>query len=234
MKAVILAGGKGTRLKPYTSTLPKPLVPLDGKAILEILIIRLIHSGVNEAFLCVNHMAEIIKAFFEDGSKLGIKIHYSLEEKPLSTVAPIKLINNLPENFLVMNGDLLTDLNFKRLYDYHIANNALLTVAIYQRKVKIDFGVIDLDKSSHYARNFIEKPEYSFNVSMGVYVMNKKVLDFVPYNEPFGFDNLMNTLLKEKKPVHIFSYDGYWLDIGRPEDYEQASIDYENNKKLFQ
>lgn len=233
MKAVILAGGKGSRLKPYTNVIPKPLVPVGDKAILEILLNRLRNAGTDEVFICVNHLAEIIKAFFGDGSKFGMKINYSLEDKPLSTVAPIKLIEGLPDDFLVMNGDLLTDLDFRELYDNHIANKALLTVATYKRKVKIDFGVIEIDSESKYAKGFIEKPEYNFNVSMGVYLMNKRVLDYVPFDTAFGFDNLMYKLLDEKVAVNIFPYDGYWLDIGRPEDYEQANIDYEKNINLF-
>jgi NDP-sugar pyrophosphorylase family protein len=225
MKAVILAGGKGTRLKPYTSVIPKPLVPVGERAILEILITRLRKLGVDELYICVNHFAEIIMAFFGDGTKFGLKINYSVEDKPLSTVAPIKLIRNLPDNFLVMNGDLLTDLDFRALYDYHLKNNALLTVSTYQRKNKIDFGVIDIDQQTKTATGFREKPEYTFDVSMGVYAMNRKVLDFVPPGESFGFDNLMLTLLEKREPVKIYPYGGYWLDIGRPDDYEKANED---------
>lgn len=225
MKAVILAGGKGTRLKPYTSVIPKPLVPVGERAILEILITRLKKLGVDELFICVNHFAEIIMAFFGDGSKFGLKINYSTEEKPLSTVAPIKLIPNLPENFLVMNGDLLTDLDFGALYNFHLQNKALLTVSTYQRRTKIDFGVIDIDAGAQIASGFREKPEFTFDVSMGVYAMNRKVLNFVPDNESFGFDNLMTTLLERHEPVKIYPYAGYWLDIGRPDDYEKANED---------
>lgn len=225
MKAVILAGGKGTRLKPYTSVIPKPLVPVGERAILEILITRLKKLGVDELFICVNHFAEIIMAFFGDGSKFGLKINYSTEEKPLSTVAPIKLIPNLPENFLVMNGDLLTDLDFGALYNFHLQNKALLTVSTYQRRTKIDFGVIDIDAGAQVASGFREKPEFTFDVSMGVYAMNRKVLNFVPENESFGFDNLMTTLLERHEPVKIYPYTGYWLDIGRPDDYEKANED---------
>lgn len=225
MKAVILAGGKGTRLKPYTSVIPKPLVPVGERAILEILITRLKKLGVDEVFICVNHFAEIIMAFFGDGKKFGLKINYSVEDKPLSTVAPIKLIANLPENFLVMNGDLLTDLDFGALYNYHLNHKALLTVSTYQRKTRIDFGVIDVDPEAKVATGFREKPEYTFDVSMGVYAMNRRVLDFVPSGESFGFDNLMVSLLQRSEPVKIYPYAGYWLDIGRPDDYEKANED---------
>jgi NDP-sugar pyrophosphorylase family protein len=227
MKAIVLAGGKGTRLRPYTTVIPKPLVPIGEKAVLEILLGRLKKAGAKEVILCVNHFAELIKAFFGDGSKYGIKIQYSLEEKPLSTVAPIKLISNLPDNFLVMNGDLLTDLKFKELFAYHLKRKTLLTVATYKRKVKIDFGVITIDDETKSATKFSEKPEYDYEVSMGVYVFNKKVLDFVPKNQQFGFDDLMLELLEKKKEIAIFQYNGFWLDIGRPEDYDKANESYQ-------
>lgn len=225
MKAVILAGGKGTRLKPYTTIIPKPLVPLGDRAILEILIGGLKKCGVTDLTLCVNHLAELIMAYFGNGKKWGVNMEYSLERESLSTVAPIKLIKDLPENFLVMNGDLLTDLNFKNLYNYHLKSKAIITVATYKRITMIDFGVIDIDKDKNIAVGFKEKPRYKLNVSMGVYVFNKKVLDFVPNGKPFGFDNLMLALLAKGKIIKVYPYDGYWLDIGRPEDYERANKD---------
>lgn len=225
MKAVILAGGKGTRLKPYTTVIPKPLVPVGERAIIDILIARLVKCGVDEVFICVNHFAEIIMAYLGNGSKFGIKINYSLEEEPLGTVAPIGLIKGLPEDFLVMNGDLLTDLDFRQLFSLHTDTNALLTVSTYHRTTKIDFGVLELDPADNKVTGFVEKPEYSFNVSMGVYAMNRRVLDFVPRNKAFGFDNLMLYMLEKKIPVNVYPYEGYWLDIGRPDDYEKANDD---------
>ncbi len=140
-------------------------------------------------------------------------------------MAPIKLIPNLPENFLVMNGDLLTDLDFGVLYRYHLQHHALLTVSTFQRKTRIDFGVLDIDLQKMTATGFREKPEYTFDVSMGVYAMDRRVLEFVPENESFGFDNLMLTLLRKNEPVKVYPYSGYWLDIGRPDDYEKANED---------
>ena len=227
MKAVILAGGKGTRLKPYTTIIPKPLVPLGDRAILEILIGRLKKYGITNLTLCVNHLSNLIIAYFGNGKKWGVNIKYSLEHEFLSTVAPIKLIKNLPENFLVMNGDLLTDLDFKELYNYHLENKSLITVATYKRTAKIDFGVIEIDKNKNIAVGFKEKPEYELNVSMGVYVFNKKILNFVPDGQPFGFDDLMQVLIAKNKNIKVYPYDGYWLDIGRPEDYEKANEDIE-------
>ena len=227
MHAVILAGGKGTRLRPYTNNIPKPLVPLGDKPILEILFGRLKELGVDSATLCVNHLAHLIKDFCGDGSRFGIEIDYSMEDKPLSTVAPIKLIDDLPDNFFVMNGDLLTDIDFRELMDYHLENEAKLTVAAYQRTTKIDFGVIEMDEATNTATGFREKPEYHFNVSMGVYCFKKEVLDLVPEDTPFGFDNLMYKMLETNDPVKLYPYSGYWLDIGRPDDYERAQVDIE-------
>ncbi len=230
MEAIILAGGKGARLKPYTTLIPKPIVPVGDKAILEILIERLKINGVTKITLCINHFAELIKAYFGDGSRFNIKIEYSREEKPLSTVAPIKLINGLPDNFLVMNGDLLTDLNFADFFQHHLDHNSLLTVATYKRETKIDFGVIEMNDKRNVATGFIEKPTYHFDVSMGVYAFNKKVLNFVPYNEPFGFDDLMTLLLEKKEDIRLYPFTGKWLDIGRPDDYEKAVSEYSEQK----
>jgi NDP-sugar pyrophosphorylase family protein len=148
-----------------------------------------------------------------------------LEDRPLGTVAPIKLLNDLPEDFLVMNGDLLTDLDFAGLFRYHMENKSLLTVSVYQRSAKIDFGVIESDPATNKVTGFREKPEYKFEVSMGVYVMNRNILSMVPYNQRFGFDDLMLALLKEKQETTVYRFKGYWLDIGRPDDYEKANED---------
>lgn len=227
MHAIILAGGRGTRLRPYTITIPKPLVPIGDRAILDILLGRLKASGIVDLVLCVNHMAELITAYFGDGSKWGVKIRYSFENESLSTVAPVRLVRDLAEDFLVMNGDLLTDLDFKVLYDYHVQNGALLTVATHKRQSRIDFGVIDVDERRNVAVGFQEKPTYELNVSMGVYVFKKTVLDYVPQEGPFGFDDLMHTLLAEKETIKVFPYNGYWLDVGRPDDYEKANEEIE-------
>lgn len=228
-----MAGGKGTRLKPYTTSIPKPLVPVGEKAIIEILLNRLKKNGVDEVFICLNHFAEMIAAFLGNGDKFGLKINYSLEDRPLSTVAPLKLIHDLPDDFLVMNGDLLTDLDFSKLFQHHLQDSSLLTVATYSRKTKIDFGVIEIDPATNTASGFREKPEYRFDVSMGVYAMNQKILNFVPDNEPFGFDHLMLKLLETRQRISVFPYDGYWLDIGRPEDYEKANEDIQKIEGLL-
>jgi len=227
MQAVILAGGRGTRLKPYTTTIPKPLVPVGERPILGIVLEQLRAAGVRKVTLTVNHMSELIMAFFGSGERFGLQIEYSLEDKPLGTVAPVKLIKGLPEHFFVMNGDLLTDIDFAALYDYHVKSGCELTVATYQRDSVIDFGVIDVDRNTHRAVGFREKPTYHFDVSTGVYVYSRSILDRVPDDKPYGFDNLMLDMLGDGSPVNIYEHQGYWLDIGRPDDYEQANRDWE-------
>lgn len=225
-RAIILAGGKGTRLKPYTISLPKPLVPIVDKPIIEIIVQQLVKHGFDHITLTINHMAEIIKAFCGDGSKWGVKIDYSQEDRPLSTMGPLKLIRDLSENFLVMNGDVLTDLSFSDFYNQHIISKNLFTISSYERKQFNDYGVLDVNENG-FLYGFTEKPVNTFEVSMGVYMLNKEVLKFIPANIPFGFDQLMYSMLKEKEGVGVKKHKGYWLDIGRPDDYEQASTDYE-------
>ncbi len=225
-RAIILAGGKGTRLKPYTISLPKPLVPVGDTPILEIIIKQLISHGFNHITITINHMADIIKAFFGDGSKWNIKIDYSLEDKPLSTMGPLKLIKDLPENFLIMNGDVLTDLNFSELYQYHINNKNIYTISSFIRKHKNDYGVLETNNDG-YLVDFHEKPITEFNVSMGVYMASKEILHYIPGNQAYGFDHLMLDLIKRGKNAYVKTFDGYWLDIGRPDDYAKACEDIE-------
>ncbi|KAF2519768.1 NTP transferase domain-containing protein [Flavobacterium salilacus subsp. salilacus] len=220
-RAVILAGGKGTRLKPYTVSLPKPLVPVGDKPILEIIISQLKKHGFDHITITVNHMADIIKAFFGDGSKWNIKIDYTTETKALSTIGPLTLINDLPDNFLVMNGDVLTDMNYSAFYDYHKENGAVFTIGSFRRTDKIDYGLLHQNENGELIK-FEEKPDYNFLVSMGVYMVSKNVLQYVPEDTFFGFDHLMYKLLDEKRLPKIYEYNGYWLDIGRPSDYEIA------------
>jgi NDP-sugar pyrophosphorylase family protein len=223
-RAVILAGGKGTRLKPYTVTLPKPLVPVGDMPILEIIIRQLVKHGFSHITITVNHMAEIIKAFFGDGAKWNIKIDYTTESKPLSTMGPLTLIPDLPEDFLVLNGDVLTDLDFSAFVNHHIQNQNNFTIAAHKRTEKIDYGVLGTNKDNRLIR-FDEKPSSEFLVSMGVYMINKKIVGLIPENTFFGFDHLMKMLIEKSAYPSVYEYNGYWLDIGRPDDYEKAAND---------
>jgi len=221
LTAVVLAGGKGNRLMPHTAELPKPLVEVGGRPVVEYLLQRLKRGGVGRVIMAVNHMADQIERRLGDGSQFGLQIKYSHEPAPLSTVGPLRLIKDLPENFVVANGDILTDLDIGALYRYHLERRAELTVATYRGTEKIDFGVMETD-SENTVTAFREKPDYHFIVSMGIYVFNRSVLDLVPHNQPFGFDELMLTMLERHRRVLAYPYDGYWLDIGRPADYEKA------------
>lgn len=226
MRAIILAGGKGTRLRPYTTLIPKPLVPLGGEySILEIIIMQLSKSGFTHITLAVNHLSQLIMAYFGDGERLGVKIDYSLEEGELSTIGPLTLIDDLPENFLVMNGDILCDLNYKTFFDAHVDAGSRISVSAFRREVKIDFGVLRYDESGRL-NEFQEKPEYDFDVSMGIYCINRSVIDALPRGEKYGFDNLMIDGLAKQEPIDIRPFSGYWLDIGRPDDYEYADENF--------
>jgi NDP-sugar pyrophosphorylase family protein len=231
-RAIILAGGKGTRLRPYTVVLPKPLMPIGEYPILEVVIRQLLSHGFTHITMAVNHQAELIKAFFGDGSKWNIKIDYSLEDQPLGTMGPLKLINDLPDNFLVMNGDILTDLNYSDFYNKHFEDGELFTISSFAREQKIDYGVLETDQLNALT-GFLEKPSKRFEVSMGVYMVSKKILDYIPLNSPYGFDNLMLEMLKDRKPVRVRSFNGYWLDIGRPDDYMQAIEEFGEMKARF-
>lgn len=233
MRAIILAGGKGTRLQPYTTLIPKPLVPLGGKySILEIIIMQLAKHGFTHITLTVNHLAHLIQTYFGDGERFGLKIDYSLETKPLSTIGPLTLIDDLPDDFLVMNGDILSDLNFGEFYLQHCQNDQKISVSSFKRDVKIDFGVLEYDDEGKLTQ-FVEKPQYHFDVSMGVYCFNKEVIKNLAPDQPYGFDNLMLDSLREKHPVNIVPFDSYWLDIGRPDDYQYANDNFEMlSKKL--
>ncbi len=231
MRAIILAGGKGTRLRPFTYSLPKPLMPIGGEMpILEIILTQLKKNEFTDITIAVNYMAKIIKAFFGDGSDWGLNIDYSFEEKPLNTIGPLTLIGDLPENFLVMNGDILTDLNYKKFFEWHIRNKHEISIATFKRASKIDFGVLKYNENQEIFE-FVEKPEYHFNVSMGIYALNKRVIDTLPKNEPYGFDQLMIDGIKNRMKIKSFPHDSYWLDIGRDDDFQQANDDYIKNKK---
>jgi NDP-sugar pyrophosphorylase family protein len=231
-RAIILAGGKGTRLKPYTVSLPKPLVPLGDKPILELIIGQLKKYGFTHITLTVNHMADIIKAFFGDGSKWDIKIDYTFETKALSTMGPLTLVEDLPENFLVMNGDVLTDLDFAIFYEDHLKSGSIFTISSHQRAEMIDYGLLHKNENNELVK-FEEKPKYDFLVSMGVYMASKRILDYIPKDTFFGFDHLMYKLIEENKLPYIHEFSGYWLDIGRPSDYEIAVNKVENKEIGF-
>ena len=229
--AVILAGGRGTRLRPYTLTLPKPLVPLVDTPIVEIVIRKLANAGYDVVTLAINHMGELIQAYFGNGERWGLTAQYSLEDEPLGTIAPLRLINDLPENFLVINADVLSDLDLSKFLSDHIENDAIFTIAATSREQVLDYGVLGID--GQRLVSFREKPKLSQLVSMGIYAVNRRVLQYIPPKGPFGFDELMLKLIATDQPVNVVQHTGYWLDIGRPEDYERATIEFEKDRSRF-
>lgn len=224
-RVVVLAGGLGTRLRPYTVALPKPLMPIGQYPILEVIIRQLRAKGFEHITLAVNHQADLFRAFFGDGSKWGIRIDYSLETKPLSTMGPLKLIPDLPDDFLVMNGDILSDIDYGQFLDRHVAAGRLFSISASARQQKVDYGVLRVDGEGVLS-GFEEKPSHEFLVSMGVYAASKRILDAIPDDQAFGFDQLVLGYLKSGAKVNTVVHTGYWLDIGRPDDYERAINDW--------
>ncbi|MFI6338098.1 NDP-sugar synthase [Streptomyces sp. NPDC050535] len=226
MHAVILAGGKGVRLRPYTTALPKPLVPIgDQHAILEIVMRQLAGAGFTTCTIAIGHLGHIIRAYVGNGSQWGLRVGYTTEDSPLGTMGPLlTMLDRLPEHFLVMNGDILTDLDFGAVLRSHEASDAPLTIATYARKVSIDFGVLTTEGGK--VVGFAEKPSMDYRVSMGVYGLTRSTLNGYTPGLPLGFDELVLDLLKSETPPAAYEFDGYWLDIGRPDDYDRANAEF--------
>jgi NDP-mannose synthase len=230
-RAVILAGGRGSRLAPYTTVIPKPLMPIGDRAILDVIVRQLREKGFSELTLAVGYLAHLIKAVFGDGSAFGVKIDYHDEKTPLGTAGALATVDNLEEPFLAMNGDVLTSLDYRALYDTHIAQRNALTIATHRRTVKTEYGVLHLDESQGDTRRVVgyeEKPEFPYVVSMGIYVVGPGVLELIEPGEALDFPDLVQRLLDDDRPVGSYIYDGYWLDIGRHDDYAQAVEDYDH------
>ena len=231
MHAIIMAGGKGTRLAPYTAVLPKPLMPVGDTPILGLLLRQLSAHGIKEVTMAVGHLAPLLIAYFGSGERYNLKITYHLEEKPLGTAGAIGGIAVGAENFLVLNGDLLTDLNFSDLIAYHRSTNATATVGICKRTVKISLGVVTIDDNCNMT-DYVEKPSYDFNASMGVYVFGPRAAHFVKKDVRLDLPELILLIRNAGEKVIGYTHHGYWLDIGRPEDYEQAQKDVERIQKF--
>lgn len=235
MKAVIMAGGKGTRLQPFTAVFPKPLMPLGDMPVIELLLHQLRSAGVTDVYLAVNHLHHLIRAFCGDGSRFGLNLEYSLEDSPLGTAGPLGgLLTRLDGDFIVTNGDLLTTLNLRRLIDAHNENKAAATISVYEREVKIDFGIVQTDGHMNLT-GYLEKPVTRHLVSMGLYVLNRDaVAPHVTLNQYLDMPDLMKALMAEERHVHCHHQpDSFWLDIGRPDDYATAQKLFEEQRELF-
>lgn len=231
MQAVILAGGKGSRLRPFTNTFPKPLVPVGDKAILEIVLEQLRHHGVTEVVMAVNHMSHLIRAFFGAGERLGMRIEYSEESEPLGTAGPLRLMKSLDEDFLMLNGDILTTLDFSGLFRDHVENGHEVTVATFEKELKIDLGVLKVKDG--LLADYIEKPTETFTVSMGIYAMRRSVLAVIPPAGKYDLNEMMLDLRDRGVPIHCYPGRCEWLDIGRASDYEEATRLFEEGRERF-
>lgn len=234
MKALVMAGGKGTRLYPYSASFPKPLVPIGNKPVLELLLEKLAHVGIDHAVLGVNHLRHLIEAYFGDGSRFGLNISYSVEQEPLGTAGPIGLVlDQLGDTFLVTNGDLLTTLDVAAMIEEHGSTGADATIGSYRRQLKSDFGILETD-DQHRLVAYQEKPTYSHLISMGIYVLNAAaVRPHLTPGQRLDMPDLLRAMVAAGGRVHCHEADCYWLDIGRPEDLATAQQVVEENSAFF-
>jgi NDP-sugar pyrophosphorylase family protein len=234
MRAVVLAGGKGTRLRPYTTVFPKPMVPVGDHPILEIILRKLAREGITRVTLSVGYLSELIRAYFASPRPgLGaLALDYVDEVTPTGTAGAQRLVEGLDETFVMMNGDVLTSLPLDRLIAHHRDQRAALTIATHAKDVKVDLGVLETD-SAHRVTAYIEKPTLRYRVSMGVYVLEPEVLRCVPPGRHFDFPDLVHALLAAGERVVSYPSDDLWLDIGRHDDYEEAQELLERHRKEF-
>lgn len=233
MRAIILAGGKGTRLRPYTAAIPKPLVPIgENQVILEIIIRQLVKCGFDRITITVSHFSNLIMTYFGDGSKWGVKIDYSLEEKPLHTIGALTVIKDLPEHFIVINGDTITNLNYAAFLEEHKKRDNTFSISAKKREVKIDFGVLEFD-GDHYLKDFKEKPTHHSYVALGINCFHRSVVEGLEKGAWYGFDDLVRDRLARGEGAWVYEFDGLWFDIGRPEDYQYVVEHYEDIQNVL-
>jgi NDP-sugar pyrophosphorylase family protein len=232
IRAVVLAGGKGTRLAPYTRLFPKPLMPIGDYPILEIMLRQMKRAGIRHVTLTVGYLGNMLRLFFQDGTRLGMQIEYVDENKPLGTSGPLANVAGLEDTFLVTNGDVLTDLDLNDLISFHQEQRAIATIATHKRKVNINLGVVDLDKQNTVL-NYLEKPNIDYLVSMGVYVFEPRVLQYIPKDEYLDFPDLVKTLVAADEKVSGYVFKGYWEDLGNADDYARATSDFEKDRSRF-
>ncbi len=224
-KVVLMAGGLGTRLRPLTENTPKPMLKVGDKPILETIILNFKKYGFTEIILTVSYKSHVIEDYFADGSKFGVNIEYIHEDKRMGTAGALSLVREkLNEPFFVMNGDLLTNINFEHMMEYHISNNSTATMGVREYDFQVPYGVVNVDGIN--IKNIEEKPVHSFYVSGGVYVLDSKVLDFIPENEFFDMPTLFEKVIEQNLKSISFPIREYWLDIGRMEEFEKANNEY--------
>jgi NDP-mannose synthase len=227
--AVVLAGGEGRRLRPYTTVIPKPLMPVGDRPVLDVVLRQLARAGFERVTIATGYLAELIEAFCGDGRVYGLRIDYHREREPLGTVGALALIEDLAEPFLVMNGDVLTDMDYGRMLDEHVASGAAATIATAKRTIEVTLGVMRFGDAQDGGRvtDYIEKPTLSYEASMGVYAFHPRVIDHIEPGVRLDFPDLMLRMLAAGEPVRGHRPRAYWLDLGRHEDYEQAMAEFE-------
>lgn len=221
MRAVILAGGKGSRLRPYTLVLPKPLVPVGDRPILQLILAQLARDGYRHVDLCVGHLGGLIQTYFADPHNVpeGMELSYHWEDEPLGTAGALRELEHVDDHFLAMNGDILTDLDFADLMAFHLAEGAALTIATYHRTHEVSLGVIE--HTAGVVHDYVEKPTMEYEVSMGIYAYDARALRHIPAGY-FDFPDLVKALLAAGETVRSYRFEGTWLDIGTPADYDTA------------
>lgn len=232
MRAILMVGGQGVRLRPFTTTIPKPLVPVGGEfPILEVLLRQLSHYGVRDVTLATGHLGHLIESYVGDGNHWGLDVDYWQDKTPLGTVGPlVEHLDELPDHFLLMNGDLLCDIDFRDLYDFHRRSSNLVSVAAARRQIRIDFGVLSADGDT--LQEFREKPELEYLVNMGIYAISRRSLERFQPGEELGADQLIRDCIEAER-ASVYRFDGYWLDIGRPEDYDRANAEFAAVRSLL-
>ena len=232
MKAVVLAGGRGTRLAPYTHILPKPLVPIGDLPILEVILRQMKQAGIRDVVLTVGHLAGLLRSYFGEGEKFGMRITYQEEVQPLGTAGPLASVPGLQRTFLVTNGDVLTNMQLRELISFHEQAGGAATIAVHKRQVCIDLGVVQSDAGSAVT-GYIEKPTFDYTVSMGIYIFEPRVLEYIPRGEYLDFPDLVLKIIHAGERINGYLFDGYWRDLGRRDDYEQATQDFERMRAEF-
>jgi NDP-mannose synthase len=236
MQAVILAGGKGTRLAPYTLVFPKPMLPVGGQPIIETIITQLAHHGFKDIVISLGYLGDLIKLYFNDRTKVpsGVSLRYVYEDKPLGTAGALSLIEGLEENFLVINGDILTTLNYENFFNFHVDKKASLSVAVGEKKVKMSLGIVTIDNDLRIM-GFNEKPTFSFTDNIGIYIYNKKTLSYIKKNQHLDLNILIEKMIEKKDPVYAYmSQENYfWIDIGQHADFEHANREFETRRNEF-
>jgi len=227
-KAVILAGGLGTRLKPFTDAIPKPLLPIGEKSVLEIQIGNLARSGFSKIYIATNYKADYVEAFIGDGKRQGVQIKFSKEEKPLGTCGPLSLLKDeLDEPFILMNGDIISNIDFRKLFDYAMTVDSPITVVTKEIRTPFNFGSVQAE--GNFISDVREKPDLVLEIVAGIYILKPEIFKYIPYNEYFGIDSLLKKLIGLKVPVARYLMNEFWLDIGRIDDFRDAQDAYKKH-----